>query len=64
MVREECSLRVLENWVLRRVIGSRRDEVTTDWTELNNEDLHQIIKYYDDQIEENKMGGTRSRLEK
>jgi hypothetical protein len=27
-LREECRLRVFENWVLRRIIGPKRDEVT------------------------------------
>jgi hypothetical protein len=30
-VREECRLRVLEDSVLRRIFGSKRDEVTGEW---------------------------------
>jgi len=30
-LREERRLRVLENRVLRRIFGSRRDEVTGEW---------------------------------
>ena len=30
-LREECRLRVFKNRVLRRIFGSRRDEVTGEW---------------------------------
>jgi hypothetical protein len=30
-LREERRLRVIENWVLRRVFGPKRDEVTGEW---------------------------------
>jgi hypothetical protein len=33
-------LRVFENRVLRRIFGSKRDEVTGGWRKLNNEELH------------------------
>jgi hypothetical protein len=36
---EEHRLRVFENRVLRRIFGSRRDEVTGRWSKLPNEDL-------------------------
>jgi hypothetical protein len=39
-LREEHRLRVFENRVLRRVFGSKRDEVTGGWRKLNNEELH------------------------
>jgi hypothetical protein len=32
---------VFENWMLRRVFGPKRDEVTGDWTGLHNE-LHNL----------------------
>jgi len=38
-LREERRLRVLENRVLRRVFGSKRDEVTGEWRKLHNEEL-------------------------
>ena len=38
-LREERRLRVLENRVLRRIFGSRRDEVTGEWRKLHNEEL-------------------------
>jgi hypothetical protein len=41
-VREEHKLRVLENRVLRRIIGPKRDEVTGGWRKLHNEELHNL----------------------
>jgi hypothetical protein len=31
---------VLDNRVLRRIFGPKRDEVTGGWRKLNNEELH------------------------
>jgi hypothetical protein len=31
---------VFENRVLRRIFGPKRDEVTGEWRELHNEELH------------------------
>jgi hypothetical protein len=39
-LREEYRLRVFENKVLRRIFGSKRDEVTGEWRKLHNEELH------------------------
>jgi hypothetical protein len=36
-LREECRLRVFENWVLRRIFEPKRDEVTVEWRKLHNE---------------------------
>jgi hypothetical protein len=33
---------VFENKVLRRIFGSRRDEVTGEWRKLHNEELHDL----------------------
>jgi hypothetical protein len=41
-LREEHRLRVFENRVLRRIFGPRRDEVTGDWRQLHNEELHNV----------------------
>jgi hypothetical protein len=41
-LREEHRLRVFENRVLRRIFGSKRDEVTGDWRKLHNEELHNL----------------------
>ena len=40
--REERRLRVSENRVLRRIFGSKRDEVTGEWGKLHNEELHYL----------------------
>jgi hypothetical protein len=41
-LREERSLRVFENRVLRRVFGRKRDEVTGEWRKLHNEELNDL----------------------
>jgi hypothetical protein len=41
-LREEHRLRVFENRVLRRIFGSKRDEVTGEWRHLHNEELHDL----------------------
>jgi hypothetical protein len=33
---------VYENRVLRRIFGSKRDEVKVDWRKLHNEELHNL----------------------
>jgi hypothetical protein len=35
-LREECSFRVFENKVLRRIFRLKRDEVTGEWRRLHN----------------------------
>jgi hypothetical protein len=39
-LREEHRLMVLEDRVLRRMFGPKRDEVTGEWRKLHNEELH------------------------
>jgi hypothetical protein len=39
---EDRRLRVFENWVLRRIFGPKRDEVTWGWRKLRNKDLHDL----------------------
>jgi hypothetical protein len=41
-LREEHRLRVFENNVLRRIFGSKRDEVTGEWRKLHNEELRDL----------------------
>jgi len=41
-LREEKKLRVLENMVLWRIFGPRRDEVTGDWRRLHKEGLNDL----------------------
>jgi hypothetical protein len=38
-MREERRLRVFENRVLRKMLGSRRNKVTEEWRKLHNEEL-------------------------
>jgi hypothetical protein len=39
---EERRLRVFENRVLRRIFGTKRDDVTGEWRKLHNEELHDL----------------------
>jgi len=41
-LREERRLRVFENRLLRKVFGSKRDEVTGEWRKLHNEKLNDL----------------------
>ena len=41
-LREEHSLRVFENRVLRRIFGPERDEVTGEWRKLHNDELNDL----------------------
>ena len=41
-LREERRLRVFENRVLRRVFGSKRDEVKGEWRKLYNDELRDL----------------------
>jgi hypothetical protein len=41
-LREEHSLRVFENRVLRRIFGPKNDEVTRERRKLHNEELHDL----------------------
>jgi hypothetical protein len=55
-LREEHSLRMFENRVLRRIFGPKRDEVTGEWRKLHNEELHILYSspkyYWADQVKE------------
>ena len=42
-MREKRRLRVFENRMLRRIFGSKRNEVTREWRKLRNEKLHPIL---------------------
>jgi hypothetical protein len=39
------ALRMLENRVLRRIFGPKRDEVTRDWRTLQNVKLHNLYSF-------------------
>jgi len=41
-LQEERKLRLFENMVLRRIFGSRWDEVTGEWRRLHNEELNDL----------------------
>jgi hypothetical protein len=41
-LREEHRLRVFKNRVLKRIFGSKRDEVTGEWRRLHNEELNDL----------------------
>jgi hypothetical protein len=41
-LREEHTLRVSENRVLRRIFGPKREEVAGGWKRLHNEELHYL----------------------
>ena len=41
-LREEHRLRVFENKVRRKIIGAKKDEITGEWRELHNAELHAL----------------------
>ena len=41
-LREDHRLRVLENKVLRKIFGTKRDEITGEWKNLHNTELHAL----------------------
>jgi hypothetical protein len=41
-LREEHRLRVLENRVLRKMFGPKRDELIGGWRKPHNEELHNL----------------------
>jgi hypothetical protein len=41
-LREAHRLRVFENRMLRRIFGSKREEVTGGWRKLHNEELYNL----------------------
>ena len=41
-LREEIRLRVLVNWVLRGIFGSKRDGVIGEWRKLHSEELNDL----------------------
>jgi hypothetical protein len=42
ILRKQLRLIVFENWVVRRIFGPRRDEVTGEWRKLHNGELHNL----------------------
>jgi hypothetical protein len=41
-LREESRLSIFENRVLRRIFGSKRDEVTEEWRRLHNKEIYAL----------------------
>jgi hypothetical protein len=41
-LRGECRLKVFKNRMLRRIFGSKRDEVTGKWRRLLNKELYAL----------------------
>ena len=41
-LREEHRLREFENKVLRKIFEAKRDEITGEWRELHNAELHAL----------------------
>jgi hypothetical protein len=59
-VTEEYRLRVLEGRVTRKMFGPKREEMTGDWIEYHNENLHDFYstkQCSDDQIKKDMMRG-------
>jgi hypothetical protein len=58
---EEHRLTVIENRVLRRIFGLKRDEVTGEWRKLHNEELRDLYSSpSNNHVEEDEMGGSCS----
>jgi hypothetical protein len=53
-LREEHMLGVFQNRVLRRIFGTKRDEVTGAWKKLHNEELHNLYSS-PNQVKEDEM---------
>jgi hypothetical protein len=49
-LRDEHRLRVFEKRALRRIFGSKRDEVTGGWRKHHNEALHNLYSYFSPSI--------------
>jgi hypothetical protein len=60
-LREECRQRVLENRVLRKILGPKTQAVTRDWRKLHNEKALSFValtNYYSgDEIKDDEIGG-------
>ena len=41
-LREEQRFRVFKNKVLRKIFGTKREEITGEWRKLHNADLHTL----------------------
>ena len=50
-LREEQKLRVFKNKVLRKMLGTKRDEIIGEWGKLHNSEIHAL--YYSHNINRN-----------
>ena len=41
-MREEHRLGVFENKVLRKILGTQKDEITGEWRKLHNPEIHAV----------------------
>ena len=41
-LREECRMRVIQNRVLRRIFGSKWDEITGEWSKIHNKEMNNL----------------------
>jgi len=41
-LKDKCRLRVFENRVLRRIFGTKRDEIAGKWRKVHNEELNDL----------------------
>jgi hypothetical protein len=44
-LREEHRLKVFEKRELRKIIGTKREEVTSNWRKLHVKELHDVYSY-------------------
>ena len=44
-LREECRLRFFESSVLKRIFGHKRDDVTGEWRNLQNEEFNDLYPH-------------------
>jgi hypothetical protein len=56
-LREERGLRMLENSVLKRIFGPKRNKITVGWRKLHNDGILQLFAKYNlnDQVEEDEL---------
>jgi hypothetical protein len=45
---ETWLLRVFQNWVVREIVGIKREKMAGDWRKMHNEELHDL--YYSPNI--------------
>jgi hypothetical protein len=50
-------VRIFKNRVLRKIYGTKRDEISGEWRKLNSKELYDLY-FLGDQSKKNKMGWT------